>query len=499
MAGGEARAEKPQGLVATLTCCVRLRLTSACSPDFPATSQMFVSARRTEDHLPATRNGALADVHVQTFQTSIDGVITAARSTTPSSVLAAMKHVIVAVQSISSDVELFEARPPAERLDIDMNTLRSLKDRSTTNLTTFAHAAKEFATSYGLSPISLLDAAASELAANIVGLTKLLGIRRTTGSSNSVEGNDSAKSTTNGGSNLTASISSASLSAASTDRGGMSFSTAPSSVSRNPSSASSFQSDAYDARSSQYTARPSHRDSQDQHQQQQQDQQQRARLRSDASRRGTSTSSIGSAFDLERKPSTTATDTSSRGHGGGGRWDGGAGGNMFNDKLDRDGAAEELRLGEGDENESEEDGDGDRAWNELKVRLFPVQTVSFLVPTASHFLCPTLQPYLDTQSDSLISSISTLLSSVRSNEPSPVVRDNLSSVIVLGSSIVGVSKDSLPAHSLGEGRRLLRELAANCDLLSEISEGSELGVPERNRITGPTFELARNLKSLMSI
>lgn len=72
-------------------------------------------------------------------------------------------------------------------------------------------------------------------------------------------------------------------------------------------------------------------------------------------------------------------------------------------------------------------------------------------------------------------------------------------MIVLGSSIVGVSKDSLPAHSLGEGRRLLRELAANCDLLSEISEGSELGVPERNRITGPTFELARNLKSLMSI
>lgn len=44
-----------------------------------ATSQMFVSAPRTEDHLPATRNGALADTNVTAFQTSIDGLITAAR------------------------------------------------------------------------------------------------------------------------------------------------------------------------------------------------------------------------------------------------------------------------------------------------------------------------------------------------------------------------------------------------------------------------------------
>lgn len=104
---------------------------------------------------------------------------------------------------------------------------------------------------------------------------------------------------------------------------------------------------------------------------------------------------------------------------------------------------------------------------------------------------PSSQPYLETQSESLISAIQTLLASVRSGSPATELRENLSSVIVIGSSIVGVSKDSLPLRAVGEGRRLLRALAGNCELLSELSEGEEMGKDVRNQIATTTFELAK--------
>lgn len=74
-------------------------------------------------------------------------------------------------------------------------------------------------------------------------------------------------------------------------------------------------------------------------------------------------------------------------------------------------------------------------------------------------------------------------------------------MIVIGSSIVGVSKDSLPLRSLGEGRRLLRELAGHCEVLSELSEGGEeeMGKERRNKVAQTTFELAKGLKSLMNL
>ncbi|KAL7412917.1 hypothetical protein BDY24DRAFT_391588 [Mrakia frigida] len=436
-----------------------------------ATSQMFVSAPRTEDHLPASSTGALADINVTAFQTSIDGLITAARSTTPTSVLGAMKPVIGAMANISLDVQAFEDRPPSSRIHVDMSALQSLKDRSTQNLNILTHSAKEFAMSYGLSPISLLDAAASELAANVVGLFKLLGIRR----ADKKEVERLMEQAPKGGlysdgNGSSSSIATSRPTAVAREGGGPST--------RRPDSTASNQSgttDRYDARSSTGTARGDPAPSS-------------ANLSSRMDpRRMTSTSSIGSAFDLERKPSTTGTDSGSVGGGGGGRrvldrnmgsWDSrasnGGGGGGFQPPTS---LLEERDESDRDEEEEEElDDDGDRAWVELK-------------------------PYLDTQSESLIQAIQTLLSSVRSGEPTPQLRDHLSSVIVLGSSIVGVSKDSLPLRSLGEGRRLLRELAGNCDALSELSEGGEeeMGKGKRNRIAQTTFELAKNLKNLMNL
>lgn len=40
---------------------------------------MFISKPFSEDHLPASADGNIEDVHVSAFQTAIDGLLSAAR------------------------------------------------------------------------------------------------------------------------------------------------------------------------------------------------------------------------------------------------------------------------------------------------------------------------------------------------------------------------------------------------------------------------------------
>jgi hypothetical protein len=310
-----------------------------------ATSQMFVTAPRTNDHLPATKNGALADTHVTAFQTAIDGLITAARSTAPTSTLGAMKPVILAMADISRDVEMFESRSAALRADVDAGELAELKDRSTTTLNALTQAAKEFAMSYGLSPISLLDAAASEVAASVVGLFKLLGIRR---EKKDVDYRSEfaamQEAASDGGSEEETSIQPA----------GRSHGPRPT-HSRQSSEGSN-----YDVRDSTLTAKPSvstppspgdgsdHADGQN--------------------HRLTSTSSVGStnsAFNLERKASLAETDASSLGSQKG--WGGGGSSNKPAwDSRPTNGFRSPFDHGDED-HEDDGDADGEQAWRQLRV------------------------------------------------------------------------------------------------------------------------------------
>ena len=140
-----------------------------------ATSTMFSPKPLTEDHLPASPDGNIADIHVAAFQSGIDGLLTAARSSQPTGVLPAMKSVVEAITAIGEDVKTFEAKP---NLDVDASKLESLKHESTTRLSQLMQAARNHAMSSGLSPISLLDGAAGHLSANVVEIIKLLKIRR---------------------------------------------------------------------------------------------------------------------------------------------------------------------------------------------------------------------------------------------------------------------------------------------------------------------------------
>lgn len=315
---------------------------------------MFVTAPRSEDHLPASKDGALADTHVTAFQTAIDGLITAARSTSPTSTLGAMKAVILAVADISRDVQEFEARSPDQRSHVDSAELADLKNRSTVSLNMLTASSKEFAMSYGLSPISLLDAAASEAASPVVGLIKLLGIRREKKDVDYrselaamqeavAEEDDEDEQTLNG---------------SRTDRslGAFEF---PPSAARPAHSRQSSEGSNYDVRDSTITAKPSPPSSP---------------TVADDDRVGsqnyrlTSTSSIvssGSAFDLERKASLAETESSSKGsqHG----WSG-AGGKPSWDSRPANGFRSPFDQNDDDDGEP----DGEQAWAQLRVSATPL-------------------------------------------------------------------------------------------------------------------------------
>lgn len=100
----------------------------------------------------------------------------------PSSVLSAMHKVISAVNLIDQDVQSVDPRrisslPPAEQ-----KRLASLKSKTNATLSNLMTASRNHAVSFGVSPVSLLDAAASHLSAAVIDLVRILRIRRTTGS-----------------------------------------------------------------------------------------------------------------------------------------------------------------------------------------------------------------------------------------------------------------------------------------------------------------------------
>lgn len=136
---------------------------------------MFTSKPLSDDHLPASPDGNISDINVSSFQNAIDGMLTAARSSTPSGVLPAMKAIVEAITEIGEDVKSFEAKP---NLDVDVSRLESLKHESTARLNGLMQAARNHAMASGLSPVSLIDAAAGHLSANVVEIIKLLKIRR---------------------------------------------------------------------------------------------------------------------------------------------------------------------------------------------------------------------------------------------------------------------------------------------------------------------------------
>jgi len=147
-----------------------------------ATSQLYHQAPKvlSDDQLPVGPSGGLLDIHVTAFLSAIDLLLAAGRSSTPTRVLSPMKSVINAVHAIIDDVEKYEARARRERLDIELEDLQALRERAEMTLSNLTTAAKTHATSLGMSPVSLLDAAASHVASTITEIGKAVHIRKAT-------------------------------------------------------------------------------------------------------------------------------------------------------------------------------------------------------------------------------------------------------------------------------------------------------------------------------
>ncbi|GAA5923228.1 uncharacterized protein JCM15063_003576 [Sporobolomyces koalae] len=147
-----------------------------------ATSQLFTSAINVErDFMPASSDGLISDTSVAAFQTSIDDLLQAARSKEPTSVISHARQVVSAVEKIDHDVQAISPSRFNSLSLQDQDIVNSLKAKINATLSNLMTASKNHATSFGVSPVSLLDAAASHLASTIVELVRILKIRRTSG------------------------------------------------------------------------------------------------------------------------------------------------------------------------------------------------------------------------------------------------------------------------------------------------------------------------------
>jgi hypothetical protein len=119
-------------------------------------------------------NGLVKDVHVTKFQISIDELLQTARNGDPVRVIEFMKFVVVNVRKITQDID--EAPSSSRELVQQQAKLKSRVSATANNLIT---ASKNFASANGLSPVSLLDAAASHLTSAVVELVRTVKIRPT--------------------------------------------------------------------------------------------------------------------------------------------------------------------------------------------------------------------------------------------------------------------------------------------------------------------------------
>lgn len=136
-------------------------------------SQLSAAGRVRGAELYA-ENGAVKDVHITKFQIVVDELLKIARESEPAAVLDHMKTVVLAVRSITTDIDNAPATTKDEEALKKRSKLKSKVSATANNLIT---ASKNYAAAGGLSPVSLLDAAASHLTAAVVDLVKMVKIK----------------------------------------------------------------------------------------------------------------------------------------------------------------------------------------------------------------------------------------------------------------------------------------------------------------------------------
>jgi hypothetical protein len=124
-----------------------------------------------KSRLVATEDGVIEDGSISRFQNSIDELLAAARRD-DGEVLEVMTEVVKATRAITDDLRRFGNRDVEE--DPKIRKLTTRLSATANNLIT---ATKNHASSQGISPVSLVDAAASHLTSTVVDLVKVVKMR----------------------------------------------------------------------------------------------------------------------------------------------------------------------------------------------------------------------------------------------------------------------------------------------------------------------------------
>lgn len=122
----------------------------------------------------ADDNGLIKDVYVTKFQIAIDELLQSARKDNPEKTTEAMKAVVVSVRRITRDADGIARHD--EQVVQQQAKAKARVSATANNLIT---ATKNFASGAGISPVSLIDAAASHLTVAIVELLRICKIRPT--------------------------------------------------------------------------------------------------------------------------------------------------------------------------------------------------------------------------------------------------------------------------------------------------------------------------------
>ena len=119
-------------------------------------------------------DGIIKDFHVTKFQIAIDDLLRTARVSEPTVVLDHMKITVMAAKAITDCIDQVTGSSMASE---EAEGIAKLKSRISATANNLITAAKNHVTANGLSPVSLLDAAASHLTASVVELIKKVKIK----------------------------------------------------------------------------------------------------------------------------------------------------------------------------------------------------------------------------------------------------------------------------------------------------------------------------------
>lgn len=158
-------------------CVFLVKFSQWLTSHLPATSQLYSQAPKSDlDQLPVTPDGGILNIHLTSFVSAIDNLLTAGRSQSPRRVLSPVVAVVNAVSAIIGDLSSYERK--RGRADMDSNVLHDLQERAEATLSNLVATANTHATSMGMAPISLLDAAASHLSAAVTEIGKVVFVRK---------------------------------------------------------------------------------------------------------------------------------------------------------------------------------------------------------------------------------------------------------------------------------------------------------------------------------